>query len=72
MSITTLVDLPFSCPWSAISEVNWITVTYPAYPTIQRGDSELQFTVAPNTSGVERIGRIAVAEKFLIVIQPPG
>lgn len=72
MSISTLVDPPFSCPWSAISEVNWITVTSPAYPTIQTGDGSLQFIVEPNTSGVERIGRIAVAEKFLIVIQPPG
>jgi hypothetical protein len=69
-TIWTLADPAFSCPWSAISEVNWITVTFPAYPTIHQGDGTVQFTVQPNTSGVERTGRIAVAEKFLIVIQP--
>jgi hypothetical protein len=56
--------------WSAFSEVNWITVTLPAFPTFARGDGPLRFTVEPNSSGVERTGRIKVAEKFLTIVQP--
>jgi glucose/arabinose dehydrogenase len=70
--IWTLADPSFACPWSALSEVSWITVTFPAFPTIHHGDGSVQFTVEPNTSGVERIGRIRVAEKFLTVIQSGG
>ena len=71
VEIWTLVDPPLSCQWSARSEPSWITVTSPAYPTLATGDGALFFTVAPNTSGVERRGRIQVAEKFLTVVQLP-
>jgi glucose/arabinose dehydrogenase len=69
--IWTLVDPPLSCEWSARSEVSWITVTSPAYPTFATGDGALSFTVAPNTSVVTRTGRIQVADKFLTVVQTP-
>ena len=65
-----LVEPTFSCRWSAISEVSWITLNTPAYPTFGQGDGDIRFTVQPNTTGAERIGRIVVAEKVLIVIQP--
>ena len=68
--VWTLVDPPLSCQWSARSEVSWITVTSPAYPAFATGDGALFFTVAPNTTGAERTGRIQVAEKFLTVVQP--
>jgi Putative binding domain, N-terminal len=65
-----LVDLPFSCPWNALSDSSWITVIFPAFPEIARGDGPLRFIVQPNTTGVSRVGRIAVAEKVLMVFQP--
>ena len=65
-----LVEPTFSCPWSAISEVSWITLDSPAFPNFVQGDGDVRFTVEPNTTGAERIGRIVVAEKVLIVIQP--
>jgi hypothetical protein len=71
-TVWTLADPAFSCPWSAFSEVSWITVTAPAYPTIHRGDGSVQFVVAPNTSGVQRVGQIRVAEKILTIVQPGG
>ena len=45
VSCFLLVEPAFSCPWRAVSDVGWITVTSPAYPTIHRGDGDLQFTV---------------------------
>ena len=71
-SIWTLADPAFSCPWSALSEASWITVTSPAYPTFAQGDGSMQFTVQPNTSGVQRVGQIRVAERILTVVQPGG
>ena len=68
-SFETLVDLPFSCPWSARSLDDWITVTFPAFPAFQRGDSGVHFVLEPNTTGVQRIGQIQLAEKILTIIQ---
>lgn len=70
VQVWTLVDPPLSCAWSARAEVSWITVTSPAYPAFATGDGALFFTVAPNSTGVERTGRIQVADKFLTVVQP--
>ena len=69
-TIWTLADPAFSCPWSAFSEVSWITVTFPGFPTVQLGDGSVGFIVEPNTSGVDRVGRIRVAEKVLTILQP--
>jgi hypothetical protein len=68
-TIRTLADPPFSCPWSAFSEVSWITVTFPGYPTIHLGDGSVRFIVEPNTSGVQRVGQVRVAEKILTIVQ---
>ena len=38
LGVEVLVDLPFSCPWSARSETSWISVESPAFPSIARGD----------------------------------
>ena len=52
VSMVVLVDLPFSCPWNALSDASWITVISPAFPAIARGDGSLRFIVQPNTTGV--------------------
>jgi len=69
-SLWTLVDPPFSCPWTARSEVSWITVISPAYPALRRGDGAVQFSVEANNTGAERRGRIEIAEKFVTIVQP--
>jgi hypothetical protein len=65
-----LVEPTFSCLWSAISDVSWITLDSPAFPDFFPGDGDVRFTVQPNTTGAERIGHVLVAEKVLTVIQP--
>jgi hypothetical protein len=67
----TLVEPPFSCPWSARSQAEWIDMEYPVFPTFYRGDGGFAFFVEANTTGVTRIGKIEVGEKFLTVTQPP-
>ncbi len=54
------------CIWSAVSDVPWITVTG-SMP--RSGDNPVAFTVAPNTSGAARAGRITVRDKVVIVTQ---
>ena len=71
MSPAVLVEPVFSCPWRAWSDVSWITVTYPAYLGIHWGDGNVVFTVQANTTGVQRVGQIRVAETILTVVQFP-
>ena len=68
LSYDVLVDLPFSCPWTARSEADWIAVESPAFPSVARGDGGLVLMVAPN-GGPERSGRVQVGERYLIVVQ---
>lgn len=69
-SLWTLVDPAFSCPWTARSEVSWITVISPAHPTLARGDGSVRFSVEGNNTGAERRGRVEVGEKFVTILQP--
>jgi hypothetical protein len=54
------------CIWSAVSDVPWITVS----GTMPRsGDNPVAFTVAANTTGAARVGRIAVRDKVVVITQ---
>ena len=55
-----------ACPWTATSDVPWITITT-SMP--QRGDNPVSFTVAPNGTGAARTGRITVRDKVVVVTQ---
>lgn len=54
------------CRWSAQSDVPWITVTT---PMPQVGDNRVSFSVAQNTSGTARTGRITVRDKVVQITQ---
>lgn len=55
-----------ACRWSAVSSASWITVTT-AMP--KAGDDSVSFTVAANTSGAARTGRITVRDKTVQITQ---
>ena len=69
LGVEVLVDLPFSCPWSARSEAAWVTVESPAFPSIARGDGGVVLIVASNGTGQQRSGRVQVGERYLTVVQ---
>jgi hypothetical protein len=46
-----------SCSWTAVSNVSWITVTF----ATGSGIGQVNYTVAANTTGVDRIGTMTVA-----------
>lgn len=71
LNYDVLVDLPFSCPWSARSESPWLSLNYPLFPVTSRGDGGLSVTVAANNTAAERTGRVQVGERYLTVVQPP-
>jgi hypothetical protein len=54
------------CVWTAASEAAWITITS-GMP--RAGDDLVNFTVAPNTTGTPRTGRITVRDKTVTVTQ---
>jgi hypothetical protein len=56
-----------ACVWSAEADVSWIAITTPM-PTA--GDNRVNFTAAPNTTGVARTGTIRVRDKTVTVTQP--
>jgi hypothetical protein len=55
-----------SCRWTAQSDVSWITITT-TMP--QTGDNPVSFSVAANSSGVARTGRITVGGKVVQITQ---
>jgi general secretion pathway protein D len=55
-----------TCPWTAISQVAWITVTGGASGT---GDGTVNFSVAANTAPASRIGTLTVAGQTFNVSQ---
>lgn len=66
--LAVLADSPFTCPWMATPDVRWITVISPT--GVQYGDYDgFRFTVQPNDTGSARVGRIAIGEQILTVIQ---
>ena len=55
------------CPWTAASDVSWITIA----PTSGTGIGMVGFTVAP-TSGPSRTGTLTIAGQVFTVTQSPG
>jgi hypothetical protein len=55
-----------ACLWTAVSNASWITITT-SMPKV--GDDRVNFTVAPNNTGVSRSGTITVRDKTVTVIQ---
>ena len=56
-----------NCPWAAVSNVSWLTVT----PAVGRGPSTVTFSAAP-TSGASRTGTAVVAGQMFTVTQSAG
>lgn len=56
------------CVWSAAADVPWITITS-SMP--RAGDNPVAFTVAANTSGATRTGRITVRDRVVLITQTP-
>ena len=54
------------CVWTAQSDVPWVTITS-AMP--RSGDNPVAFTVAANDGAAERVGRIAVRDKVVVITQ---
>ena len=55
-----------SCSWTAFSNFNWITI---ANGTGRTGDGSVNFTVAANTSSLQRTGTMSIAGKTFTVTQ---
>jgi hypothetical protein len=54
------------CIWTAVADVPWIVVNT---PMPQAGDGRVTFSVAANTSGASRAGRITVRDKIVTITQ---
>jgi hypothetical protein len=55
-----------ACLWTAQADVPWITIPR----STGRGDDRFSFTVAANTTGSARTGRITVRDKTVVISQP--
>jgi hypothetical protein len=55
-----------ACLWTAQADVPWITIPR----STGRGDDRFSFTVAANTTGSARTGRITVRDKTIVISQP--
>ncbi len=56
-----------ACLWTAQADVPWITILT-SMP--RAGDDRVSFTVAANTTGSPRTGRITVRDKTVVISQP--
>jgi hypothetical protein len=54
------------CPWTAVSNVSWITVTAGASGT---GNGTVRFSIAANTTGAQRSGTLTIAGRTFTVTQ---
>ena len=66
-SNTATVTAAPGCPWTASSDVNWVTLT----TTSGTGSGSVGFTVAA-TTGPSRSGTVRIAGQVLTVTQSPG
>jgi len=64
--VVTSLSLGGSCPWTALSEADWITITSGAQGST---DAIVRFAVTPNTGDYPRTGTVSVAGKKLAVEQ---
>lgn len=60
------VSTGFSCPWTASTSTGWIAA---ASPGASSGNGNFTVSVAPNTTGVPRIGSFLVAGQRVLVLQ---
>jgi hypothetical protein len=60
------VKMTGACPWSAVSQADWITITSGGSGT---GNGTVQFRVQANRSAQQRQGFIRVAEQTFTVTQ---
>jgi len=67
---TTSINLTsaFGCPWSASSNVPWITLS----PTTGSGPTPIQLNIAANTDPIQRTGTVNIAGQPVTVTQLPG
>ncbi|HJQ24462.1 MAG TPA: BACON domain-containing carbohydrate-binding protein, partial [Blastocatellia bacterium] len=63
---TISVTVGAGCGWEAVSRVDWLTITS-SHSSI--GTGTVSYTVAANTSGVARKGKIIVGEQVFAVKQ---
>lgn len=63
---TVAVVTGTSCSWTSVSSVSWITIT--RNPSAA-GLASTDYAVAPNTTGVTRVGTLTVATKTITVTQ---
>ncbi len=66
---TLTVVIASQCPWTARSNVSWITLTGSKSGT---GSGTVTFTVSPNSTASSRSGTIAVAQKTATIFQRTG
>jgi hypothetical protein len=64
--VDVLTDSPWSCPWQASSQTDWITISLGANRT---GDGSVGLIIAPNATGAPRTGTVSIAEKPWTVVQ---
>jgi len=55
-----------ACLWTAVSTASWIIITT-SMPQV--GDNRVNFTVAPNNTGVSRTGAIVIRDKTVTLTQ---
>jgi len=65
----TITATGVACPWTAVRSARWITITSAATGT---GNGTLNFTVAPNDTGLARSATITIGGKTFTVNQAPG
>ncbi|MFP5262074.1 MAG: BACON domain-containing protein [Blastocatellia bacterium] len=63
--VINLVSEP-RCGWAAVADVNWITITS---GRMGIGDATVNYSVAPNTTGLSRKGRVTVGGQVFTVKQ---
>lgn len=64
-SSTVQVTIPTDCPWSAVSDSSWLTITSGASGT---GPGSFTWTAAANTGNSDRTGAITVMNQTLAVV----
>ncbi|MFH1965816.1 MAG: reprolysin-like metallopeptidase [Acidobacteriota bacterium] len=55
------------CPWTAVSQADWITV--PSYGASGTGNGSVIYSVSPNSSYLQRTGRIRIEDEYFTVSQ---
>ena len=64
---TLTVTIAAGCPWFATSQVPWITIMTGASGN---GNGQVQYVVAANSTGAERVGTLTVAGQTITITQP--